>query len=185
MRTNKLNDFVSSYRRRLVNSRDKAIMASHYYERENTKLQFPIICFSSLSGFICFLASSKVIAIANYQEILTMSAGFISVLSSIVQAVSNNLKYQARADSFRMQAEAYSALITRMRFFNYSPSEPGEFIQLLETKILEVKSRQQYFIPLHILETYQEIHDIITHDSVSESTEEKIDIGHLEMASTS
>lgn len=126
--------------------------SSQHYDKMSYIFTTPSIVITSLSGIASFLSTSQYID-ADYQNAFGITVGVMASLSSIFQALSSACQFGVKREAHRTVAEQYNALIVKTKFEMEMPNEE-DFIDNLESSILEIQSKCNYFIPQFILQEW-------------------------------
>lgn len=121
-------------------------LASSYYRKQNIKLVIPAIIITGLSSICSFLASSDIID-NNTKNVINIGVGILTIVSAMLQSMSNSLEYNIKSEMFRKSADMYDKLITKIDFEIRDPNE-SDFLKKMEEKILFIKGECKYLPPI-------------------------------------
>lgn len=128
--------------------------SAQYYDRMNNGFVIPTIFITSVSGIASFLSTSSVIS-EDSKTFFGISVGILASLSSLLQSMSSAYNFSTKAEMHRTAASEYDKWVVKIKHEIANPNEP-EFIENLETKILEIQGNCKYFPPQHICDKYQQ-----------------------------
>ena len=128
------------------------VAAAKHYERVNMYIFGPSITITVLSSICSFLSTTDVLD-ESAKTGFGMTVGILTILSTALQSVAGTCQYKSRSEAFRIAAEQYEHLLTKLRFECAMPNEQN-FIVDLEEKILEVQKKNTYFPPDEISSKY-------------------------------
>lgn len=123
-----------------------------YYDKQHFKLYAPSIVITGLSGVASFLSSSSLFN-DETQTALAIGVGVLASVSAMIQSAASAVDYSTKAKLHREAGEDYEKLMTKVEFEMEMPNEP-EFIDNLETIILDIQNKCKYAPPRHIIEGY-------------------------------
>jgi hypothetical protein len=123
-----------------------------YYDSQHFKLYAPSIVITGLSGVASFLSSSSLFN-NETQTGLAIGVGVLASISAMIQSAASAVDYSTKAKLHREAGEDYEKLITKVEFEMEMPNEP-EFIDNLETIILDIQNKCKYAAPRHIIDGY-------------------------------
>jgi hypothetical protein len=123
-----------------------------YYDKQHFKLYAPSIVITGLSGVASFLSSSSLFNDTT-QTGLAIGVGVLASISAMIQSAASAVDYSTKAKLHREAGEEYEKLMTKVEFEMEMPNEP-EFIDNLETIILDIQNKCKYAPPRHIIEGY-------------------------------
>lgn len=123
-----------------------------YYDKQHFKLYAPSIIITGLSGVASFLASSSLFNDTT-QTGLGIGVGVLASVSAMIQSAASAVDFSTKAKLHREAGEDYEKLMTKVEFEMEMPNEP-EFIDNLETIILDIQNKCKYAAPRHIIEGY-------------------------------
>jgi hypothetical protein len=123
-----------------------------YYDSQHFKLFAPSIVITGLSGVASFLSSSSLFNDTT-QTGLAIGVGVLASVSAMIQSAASAVDYSTKAKLHREAGEEYEKLMTKVEFEMEMPNEP-EFIDNLETIILDIQNKCKYAAPRHIIEGY-------------------------------
>jgi hypothetical protein len=126
--------------------------ASQYYESMNFKIFAPSITITALSGIASFLSTSQYID-ASTQNGFGIGVGIVASISSVLQSLAGACQYSAKKEAHRTVAEQYNNLIISIKFEIEMPNEE-DFTDKLESQILDIQSKCNYFVPQFIVDEY-------------------------------
>ena len=131
--------------------------SSEYFRGLSNGIRIPSIVITGVSGILSFVATSTMLNDSTKLHV-TVAVGILAVLSTMAQSFSSAFKYDAKMESHQKTAHEYDKLLTRVKFEEIIPDEGNEFFTNLETIILEIKNKCNYYIPSHILKQWEEAH---------------------------
>lgn len=126
--------------------------ASEHFNNMNYYIFGPSITITAISGVASFLSTSTLVE-PEVKSGFGISVGVLASISTMLQSIGSSCKFSAKADAHRMASEEYSKLITRIKFEMDRPNEE-EFCNDLESKILEIQNKCNYFVPQFIIDNY-------------------------------
>jgi hypothetical protein len=124
-----------------------------YYDKKHFKLYAPSIVITGLSGVASFLSSSSLFNNTT-QTGLAIGVGVLASVSAMIQSAASAVDYSTKAKLHREAGEEYEKLMTKVEFEMEMPNEP-DFIDNLETIILDIQNKCKYAAPRHIIESYE------------------------------
>jgi hypothetical protein len=124
-----------------------------YYDKKHFKLYAPSIVITGLSGVASFLSSSSLFNDTT-QMSLAIGVGVLASVSAMIQSAASAVDYSTKAKLHREAGEEYEKLMTKVEFEMEMPNEP-DFIDNLETIILDIQNKCKYAAPRHIIEGYE------------------------------
>jgi len=131
--------------------------AGEYYEKLHHRILTPSILITGTSGVVSFLTTSASISTST-KEVLGIVVGVMASISTISQSLMGAFAFQAKSEAHRAAAEEYVQLQVKVHFELAMPNEP-DFMEHLETKLLEIKNKCKYFPPQFIVDEYQRKHN--------------------------
>jgi len=146
--------------------------ASQYYEKMNFNIFGPSITITALSGIASFLSTSQYVN-ENTQNAFGIGVGIVASISSVLQALAGACQYSAKKEAHRTVAEQYNNLIITVKFEIEMPDEE-DFTDKLETQILDIQSKCNYFVPQFIVEEYDTKHALNKKSNSSNSSNNSI-----------
>ena len=126
--------------------------ASQYYEKMNFYIFGPSITITALSGIASFLSTSQYIS-QGAQNGFGIGVGIVASISSVLQSLGGACQYSAKKEAHRTVAEQYNNLIISIKFEIEMPNEE-DFTDKLESQILDIQSKCNYFVPQFIVDEY-------------------------------
>jgi hypothetical protein len=123
--------------------------SSSRFERRYQWIVNPNVILTGIGGFISFLAGSTLIS-STVAVYLAIIVGAINTVSSIIQAIMNNLNLSTKASDFRKAADAYDRILVKLRFELINPDDK-DFIDKIEAEVLKIKKDCKYFPPIDII----------------------------------
>lgn len=127
--------------------------SARYYDSQHLKLFGPSIIITGLSGVASFLSSSSLFS-ENTQTGLAIGVGVLASVSAMIQSAASAVDYSTKAKTHREAGEEYEKLMTKVEFELEMPNEP-EFIDGLESLILDIQNKCKYAPPQHIVQGYE------------------------------
>lgn len=123
-----------------------------YYERLNRKLTIPSISFTGLSSILSFVVATNIL---NQQQsnYLSIGVGVLTSINTVLQTISTTYGFDAKAKSHRNASEQYDSLLINIQFEKNFP-DSSNFLEELERKISEIKSKYKEMIPQFIQDKY-------------------------------
>lgn len=143
-----------------------------YYSKLHFRIYAPSIVITGLSGVASFLSSSNVFS-NDAQTGMAIGVGVLASISAMVQSIASAVDYSTKAKVHRETAEEFEKLVTKVEFEMEMPNEP-DFLDNLETTILDIQNKCKYFPPRHIISQY----DKKNIDNMEENTSIQ-SIGHV------
>ena len=128
------------------------VAAAKHYENVNFYIFGPSISITVLSSICSFLSTTDVLD-DTAKTGFGLTVGILTILSTALQSVASTCQYKSRSEAFRLAADQYEQLLTKLRFEYAMPNDPN-FIKELEEKILEVQKKNTYFPPDKISSEY-------------------------------
>ena len=128
------------------------VETAKYYEKLNYYIFGPSITLTALCSMAGFLSTADVMT-DEAKTGFGIAVGMLSVLSTAMQSVAGTCQYKSRGEAFRISADKYEQLLTRLRFEVNMPNEE-DFMEKLEQEILEVQNKNAYFPPEKISSKY-------------------------------
>jgi hypothetical protein len=129
------------------------VRSAQYYDKMNNYFVLPTILITSVSGMASFLSTSSVVS-DDTKTIFGISVGIMASVSSLLQSMSSAYNFPTKAEMHRTAASEYDKWIVKIKHEMADPNEP-EFIQSLESKLLEVQGNCKYFPPQKICDRYK------------------------------
>jgi hypothetical protein len=172
--------FYNKILQRLIRLSAINTKASQYYEKMNFNIFGPSITITALSGIASFLSTSQYVT-ENAKNAFGIGVGIVASISSVLQALAGACQYSAKKEAHRTVAEQYNNLIITVKFEIEMPNEE-DFTDKLETQILDIQSKCNYFVPQFIVEEYDKQHKInkknnsynISNDSILSKSAENV-----------
>ena len=128
------------------------VEAAKYYERINFYIFGPSITITALSSMASFLSTTDLLG-ESAKTGFGISVGVLTVISTAMQSVAGTCQYKSRSEAFRLSADRYEQLLTKLQFESEMPKKE-DFLEKLEIEILEVQSKNTYFPPEKISSKY-------------------------------
>ena len=119
------------------------VAAAKHYENVNFYIFGPSISITVLSSICSFLSTTDVLD-DRAKTGFGLTVGILTILSTALQSVASTCQYKSRSEAFRLAADQYEQLLTKLRF-EYAMPNDANFITELEEKILEVQKKNTYF----------------------------------------
>lgn len=126
--------------------------ASVYYSKLHLKIYAPSIVITGISGVASFLSSSSMFS-DNVQMGMAIGVGVLASVSTMIQSFASAVDYNTKSKAHGEAGEEYEKLITKLEFEMEMPNEP-DFLDNLETQILDIQNKCKYPVPKHIVEQY-------------------------------
>lgn len=126
--------------------------ASVYYSKLHLKIYAPSIVITGISGIASFLSSSSMFN-NDTQMGMAIGVGVLASISTMIQSFASAVDYNTKAKAHGEAGEEYEKLITKLEFEMEMPNEP-DFLDNLETQILDIQNKCKYPVPKHIVEQY-------------------------------
>jgi hypothetical protein len=133
------------------------IESAKYYDKLNLYIFAPSISLTAICSIASFLSTSDFLS-ENTKTGFSVSVGILTVLSTAIQSLASTCQYKSRAEAFRISADKYEQLLTKIRFESTIPSNEN-FLEELEEAILEIQGNNIYFPPEKINTKYN-IHEL-------------------------
>ena len=128
------------------------VESAKYYEKINFYIFGPSITITALSSMASFLSTTDILG-DNAKTGFGISVGVLTVISTAMQSVAGTCQYKSRSEAFRLSADRYEQLLTKLRFESEMPKNE-DFLEKLEAEILEVQGKNTYFPPEKISSKY-------------------------------
>jgi len=128
------------------------VESAKYYEKLNFYIFGPSITITALSSMASFLSTTDLLD-DSAKTGFGISVGVLTVISTAMQSIAGTCQYKSRSEAFRLSADRYEQLITKLRFESEMPKKEG-FLEKLEAEILEVQGKNTYFPPQSISSKY-------------------------------
>ena len=128
------------------------VEAAKYYEKINFYIFGPSITITALSIMASFLSTTDLLG-DSAKTGFGISVGVLTVISTAMQSVAGTCQYKSRSEAFRLSADRYEQLLTKLRFESEMPKKE-DFLEKLEAEILEVQGKNTYFPPEKISSKY-------------------------------
>ncbi len=128
------------------------VEAAKYYEKINFYIFGPSITITALSSMASFLSTTDLLG-DSAKTGFGISVGVLTVISTAMQSVAGTCQYKSRSEAFRLSADRYEQLLTKLRFESEMPKKE-DFLEKLEAEILEVQGKNTYFPPEKISSKY-------------------------------
>jgi len=128
------------------------VETAKHYEKLNYYIFGPSITLTTLCSIAGFLSTADVMT-DDAKTGFGLTVGILSVLSTAMQSVAGTCQYKSRGEAFRLSADKYEQILTRLRFEVNMPNEK-DFMENLEKEILEVQNKNTYFPPEKISSKY-------------------------------
>lgn len=148
----KMFDFYTKKLEQLKRLRVVHQESAAYYSRLHIKIYAPSIIITGLSGVASFLSSSSVFN-ESTQTGLAIGVGVLASASTMIQSFASAVDYSTKAKMHREASEDYDKLITKVEFEMEMPNEE-DFLDNLESTILDIQNKCTYAPPKHIVEAY-------------------------------
>ena len=148
--------FYNKILERLIRLSSIHTKASLYYEKMNFNIFGPSITITALSGIASFLSTSQYVS-EGVQNGFGIGVGIVASISSVLQALAGACQYSAKKEAHRTVAEQYNNLIISVKFEIEMPNEE-DFTDKLETQILDIQNKCNYFVPQFIVDEYDKQH---------------------------
>lgn len=129
--------------------------SAEFYEKLHHRILTPSILITGTSGVVSFLSTSTTVS-TNSQQYLGIVVGIMASISTITQSLMGAFAFQAKSEAHRLAAEEYCQLQVKVHFELAMPNEP-DFMETLESKLLEIKNKCKYFPPQSIVDKYHQL----------------------------
>ena len=129
------------------------VESASYYSKLHLKIYAPSIIITGISGIGSFLSSSSMFS-NDTQMGMAIGVGVLASVSTVIQSFASAVDYNTKAKMHREAGEDYDKLITKVEFELEMPNEE-DFLDNLETTILDIQNKCQYAPPKHIVEQYE------------------------------
>ena len=149
----KKRQFLQEFLERLKELKWVHVRSAQYYEKCNRWIVAPSILITTVSGIAAFMSTSKVVS-EDVKTGFNISVGILASCSSLLQSFSSSFKFSTKSEMHRTAAEGYQKLMIKIRFELSDPNEE-DFIQKIESKILEIQGNCKYFPPQFICDEYE------------------------------
>ena len=144
---------------------------SEYYEKADLYITLPSIFLTSISGIISLIsATGQTSTTFNYAS--AISIGVSASMSSLFQTLSSTLQFNTKSAQHRDVADRYGKIITKIKF-EFIDHSNEDFMNDLETQILEVQNMCKYVPPMFLYEQYKIFKASQTTSSSSSQTDEE------------
>lgn len=142
--------------------------ASSYYDKLQFRFTIPSILITALSGIASFLGTSTLVS-NDTQNILNISVGVFTSLSSLMQSISASCGYDAKKEDFKKAANEYNNLINKVKFEMDNPNENlDDFFNNIESEIEDIQKKCGKLPPLWIYQEWtKDKHNFINQDDNS------------------
>tara|TARA_A100001015_G_C14725677_1_gene607769 strand:- start:74 stop:586 length:513 start_codon:yes stop_codon:yes gene_type:complete len=137
--------------------------SSNYFNNMQKYVMYPSVCITALSSIASFLSTSDVVS-ANVKTSFSISVGVFASISTLLQSISSSCNYSTRSELHRTAAEEYDKLITKINFEIELPNEK-DFIEKMETKILDIQTKCKYIPPQFIIDEYENKYENINENT--------------------
>ncbi len=139
--------------------------ASSYYDKLQFRFTIPSILITALSGIASFLGTSTLVS-NDTQNILNISVGVFTSLSSLMQSISASCGYDSKKEDFKKAANEYNNLINKVKFEIDNPNENlDDFFNNIESEIEDIQKKCGKLPPLWIYQEWtKEKHNFINND---------------------
>lgn len=162
--------FLTEYIDRLEELKWIHSKASEYYEKADLYITLPSIILTSISGIVSLIsATGQTSSTFNYAS--AISIGVSASMSSLFQTLSSTLQFSTKSDQHRDVADRYGKIITKIKF-EFIDHSNEDFMNDLETQILEVQNMCKYLPPMFLYEKYKIFKSKQTTSSSSSQTDE-------------
>ena len=152
--TEKKYSFYKKMLKRLKQLRYVHSQSAEYYEKMNFKIFGPSITITALSGIASFLSTASFIE-TDAKNGFGVTVGVLTSISTLLQSVASACQFSAKVEAHRTAADQYNKLIVRLKFEMEMPNEK-DFVDKLETEILDIQNKCNYFPPSFIMEKWQQ-----------------------------
>lgn len=121
------------------------VETAKYYEKLNYYIFGPSITITAICSMASFLGSSEIMDDKSKTG-FSLAVGILSVVSTAMQTIAGTCQYKSRSEAFRLSADRYEQLLTKLTFeLNIPKTE--DFLEKLEEEIVEVQNKNTYFPP--------------------------------------
>lgn len=148
----KIHNFYEKKLEQLIKLKYINQEASSYYSKLHLKIYAPSIVITGISGIASFLSSSSMFN-NDTQMSMAIGVGVLASISTMIQSFASAVDYNTKAKAHSEASEEYEKLITKLDFEIEMPNEP-DFLDNLETQILDIQNKCKYPPPKHIVEQY-------------------------------
>jgi len=132
---------------------DMNVETAKYYDKLNLYIFGPSITLTVLCSMAGFLSTTDLLS-DDSKTGFGITVGMLSVMSTALQSVAGTCQYKSRGEAFRISADKYEQLLTKLQFEHNQP-KIEDFMEKLEEEILEVQQKNTYFPPQNISEKYK------------------------------
>jgi len=150
--TNQQHNFYQKTIHRLQKLFKMNVDAAKHYEKINFYIFGPSITITILSSMASFLSTTEILDDTTKTG-FGITVGFLTILSTAMQSVAGTCQYKSRSEAFRLAADRYEQLLTKLQFERAMPKDK-DFLENLEAEILEVQKKNTYFPPDKISSKY-------------------------------
>ena len=140
---------------------------SEYYEKADLYITLPSIFLTFIS---LISATGQTSTTFNYAS--AISIGVSASMSSLFQTLSSTLQFNTKSAQHRDVADRYGKIITKIKF-EFIDHSNEDFMNDLETQILEVQNMCKYVPPMFLYEQYKIFKASQTTSSSSSQTDEE------------
>lgn len=151
----KKHDFYRKIYRRIKELIRIHSESSAYFGKMDKYIFGPSIFITCLSSIASFLSTSELVH-DNLQIVFGISVGVLASISALLQSVGSAYRYSAKEEAHRQAAEDYNKLSVKVKFEMVMPNEE-HFVDQLESQILEIQHKCNYFAPQFIIDKHQSL----------------------------
>lgn len=135
--------------------------SQRYFDRQNALFFWPSIALTSLTSGFSFLATQ----FPDTGTVFNVGIGLMSVVSTLIVALSETYRYGAKAEQHGLAAESYENLRTKLYFKSLhlkasqkrlDPCEVSAFFVSIEDQITEISRQCKDLVPSKIVKEYKE-----------------------------
>ena len=150
-------EYLEKMLRRFRKKRRIYSSSSQFFTKLNYFITIPSILLTSVSSVLSFVTTTDIIP--EEQKIyMNIAIGVLASLTTLGQTLSNTFKYSTKTEMHKNTAEEYAKLITETQTELIQLNDPN-FIQYLETKLLEIQNNCKYFPPQFLEDKYDPLND--------------------------
>lgn len=144
-----INDLIEKY-----STESKMHMYSaSYYSIFYYLYLIPSSILIAAASIISFLISSEQFDEKTVKW-MAISVGIIGIVIAFMYTLLNGLYIQTKKEAFKLSHNDYEDVLTNLRFYLYDNTNISVVLQKIEKKILKIKNRNKYYIPVIIYRIY-------------------------------
>ena len=91
------------------------IKTAKYYEQLNYYIYIPSISITALSSVSSFISSSELLN-SESRAWASITAGILTIIATSIQSVASACQYKSKSDMFRITADRYEQILTKIKF---------------------------------------------------------------------